>query len=73
MALKWMSTMLITTADQLKAVFLGPLGINQGTYEGSGMVMKFSDNKGKIIPLFTSILIMCTISNMKRSRILSVS
>jgi len=32
--------------------FLGPLGYEQGTYEGSGMVMKFSDNNGKIIPVY---------------------
>ncbi len=32
--------------------FLGPLGINQGTYEGSGMVMKFCDNNGKIIDVY---------------------
>lgn len=32
--------------------FLGPLGYNQGTYEGSGMVMRFSDNNGKIIPVY---------------------
>jgi len=32
--------------------FLGPLGINQGTYEGSGMVMKFSGPDGKIIPVY---------------------
>ena len=32
--------------------FLGPLGYNQGTYEGSGMVMKYSDDNGKIIPVY---------------------
>lgn len=32
--------------------FLGPLGINQGTYEGSGMIMKFCDNDGKIIDVY---------------------
>jgi hypothetical protein len=32
--------------------FLGPLGINQGTYEGSGMVMKFSGADGKIINVY---------------------
>jgi hypothetical protein len=32
--------------------FLGPLGINQGTYEGSGMIMKFCDNNGKVINVY---------------------
>jgi hypothetical protein len=32
--------------------FLGPLGYNQGTYEGSGMVMKFCDDNGKIINVY---------------------
>lgn len=32
--------------------FLGPLGYNQGTYEGSGMVMKFCGNDGKIISVY---------------------
>jgi hypothetical protein len=32
--------------------YLGPLGINQGNFNGSGLVMKFADSKGKIINVY---------------------
>jgi hypothetical protein len=32
--------------------YLGPLGINQGNFTGSGKVMKFADAKGKIIQVY---------------------
>ena len=32
--------------------FLGPLGINQGNYIGSGMVMKYCDNSGKLVNVY---------------------
>jgi hypothetical protein len=32
--------------------FLGPLGINQGNFTGSGLVMKFADSRGKIINVY---------------------
>lgn len=32
--------------------FLGPLGINQGNFTGSGLVMRFADVKGHIINVF---------------------
>jgi hypothetical protein len=32
--------------------YLGPLGISQGNFNGSGLVMKFADSKGKIINVY---------------------
>ena len=32
--------------------YLGPLGTNQGNFNGSGLVMKFADSKGKIINVY---------------------
>lgn len=32
--------------------FLGPLGTNQGNFNGSGLVMKFADSRGKIINVY---------------------
>jgi hypothetical protein len=32
--------------------FLGPPGINQGNFNGSGLVMKFSDSRGKTINVY---------------------
>jgi len=32
--------------------FLGPLGTNQGNFNGSGLVMKFSDSRGKKINVY---------------------
>jgi hypothetical protein len=32
--------------------FLGPLGINQGNFTGSGLVMKFADSRGKTINVY---------------------
>jgi hypothetical protein len=32
--------------------YLGPLGTDQGNFTGSGLVMKFSDSKGKIINVY---------------------
>jgi hypothetical protein len=32
--------------------YLGPLGMNQGNFNGSGLVMKFADSKGKIINVY---------------------
>jgi hypothetical protein len=32
--------------------YLGPLGINQGNFNGSGLVMKFADSRGKIINVY---------------------
>jgi len=32
--------------------YLGPSGINQGNFTGSGLVMKFSDSRGKIINVY---------------------
>jgi len=32
--------------------FLGPLGINQGNFTGSGQIMKFADSRGKIINVY---------------------
>jgi hypothetical protein len=31
---------------------LGPLGINQGNFTGSGLIMKFADSKGKLINVY---------------------
>lgn len=32
--------------------YLGPLGINQGNFNGSGLVMKFADSRGKTINVY---------------------
>ena len=32
--------------------FLGPLGTNQGNFNGSGLIMKFADSKGKTINVY---------------------
>lgn len=32
--------------------YLGPLGLNQGNFTGSGLVMKFADSRGKIINMY---------------------
>ena len=32
--------------------YLGPAGINQGNFNGSGLVMKFADSRGKIINVY---------------------
>lgn len=32
--------------------FLGPLGLNQGNYTGSGLIMKFANSKGKILNIY---------------------
>jgi hypothetical protein len=32
--------------------FLGPLGLNQGNFTGSGLVMRFADSRGKIINVY---------------------
>jgi hypothetical protein len=35
-----------------KGHFLGPLGINQGNFTGSGLLMKFANSKGKVLDLY---------------------
>jgi len=32
--------------------FLGPMGMSQGNYTGSGLVMKFANSKGKVIDVY---------------------